>query len=43
MKTVGGKAINGVATAYVCTDFHCKAPVTDEFDLRKLLREATPE
>ncbi len=30
-------AVGGVATAYVCRDFTCSAPVTDPSDLRALL------
>ena len=31
------KMIDGKATAYVCENFTCRAPVTDARDLRKLL------
>ena len=31
------KMIDGKATAYVCENFTCQAPVTDARDLRKLL------
>jgi len=32
--------VNGRATAYVCQDFTCKAPVTDPVALRTLIAEA---